>query len=110
MKPKTIENLKKVKTLGDYFNFLQSNFDLKNCRPGKLIKSTIIYQLADFAKSQNIIITEATRRKAVEAENMEIFVNICRENFNTGTQFTPGADLIKRTEALIQLTKMKEIL
>lgn len=110
MKQQTKNKLSSVKTLGEYLNVLQSEFKCSECKPGRLIRNTLIRTILSKLNGSNVFVNENVRIKCLEAENMDKFINTIKSNFNVNVQFSEQAreKLESDTNALILLTGLKE--
>lgn len=88
MKTTTRNKINNIESLKDFLNCLQSDFKAKECKPGYLSKSTLIYYIADLCKRNNVSINnfEALKIKCLNSDNVHDFINILKdeikENFN----------------------------
>jgi hypothetical protein len=110
MKQETIKKIGNCKTLEDYLKCLQENFNTLECKPGRFIKSTLIYSLSSKLNAQSPLITERIKIKALESENIAEFIKLIQANFNTKQLFSVKAlgNLVGDTEKLLDLTGLKE--
>lgn len=110
MKTTTIKQIQSVNTLNDYLTVLQNNFNCEACKIGLLVRHTLINTLLNKLSGTNVIVNQAIKAKAVQAETVKQFIDIVKANFNTNNLFTESAkkNLVSDTETLLLLTRLKE--
>lgn len=111
MKTATANKLNEVKTLHNYLSFLQLNFDCEKCKPGRLVKFTLINNLLNQLTILNPIEKEKLKNICLEAESVKDFIFKLQNNFNTNSLLSEKSkeNLLNNTEALLKLTGLKEI-
>lgn len=110
MKQTTINKLKEVKTLEDYLNVLQQDFETKSCKPGRLIRHTLFNTIVSTLQLKNPILLHTLKCKALECDSLDHFIETIKKNFNVKQSITDKAktNLAKNTQALIVLTRLQE--
>lgn len=107
----TIQKLRSVTTLKDYLDTLQSNFKTKDCKPGRLIKYTLVHTILNKLDKKDYSVNDELKNKAMDAENIDIFINVIKNNFDTSIQFSERAkeNLISDTKSLVIMTRLEEV-
>jgi len=110
MKPTTESKIKNTNTLNEYLNVLLQNFACENCKPGRFVKSTLIYNITAKLSPQSALLIQAMKIRAMETENIKHFIEVIQANFNTNQIFTENAKLllVENTKSLLLLTGLKE--
>lgn len=110
MKQTTAIKISTANTLGEYLSALQECYNTKECKPGRFKKSTLIFALMSKLNGQNQFSITNVKNKALEAENIFEFIEIIKNNFNTGAVISENAKktLIQDTEKLLAIIPMEE--
>jgi hypothetical protein len=108
MRQTTIKAISECNTLKEYLSALQNNFQVENCKPGKLIKTTLIYSIVS-KLDPGYKISETTKNMAVNSQNMKEFIDLIDENFNN-VKFTDSVknQLLHNTQMFCGLLNLKE--
>lgn len=109
MKTETKKAIEESNNLKEYVQALQNNFKLKECKPGKFLKNTFIYALIS-KLGNDFKISEETKQRALNTENMDEFLKLIESNYNTSSKFsdTVKNSLVFHTEAFQKMIQLKE--
>lgn len=109
MKTETKKAIEESNNLKEYIQALQNNFKLKECKPGKFLKNMFIYALISKLGS-DFKISEETKRRALDTENMDEFLKLIESNYNTEAKFSVNvkSNLSFHTEAFQKMIQLKE--
>lgn len=99
----------KIQTLEDFLHALKKNFDVENCTPGRLAKNTLIRTILGYLPT-NPLVNEKVRIKAMNAENMAVFIQTIENNFNTQIILSETAKekLKSNLNSIITLINLKQ--
>ena len=101
-------NKAEIKTVNDYLNYLLEYFDTDNCRPGKIMKGTLIYTILGMIREQNPITVQTAKIKAMEANNITEFIVVIKTYFDCNHVITINLeDLQDKTEQLCKTISLK---
>ena len=93
MKTTTRNKINNINTLKDFLNCLQIDFKAKECKPGYLSKSTLIYYIADLCKRNDVNINnfEALKTKCLNSDNIYDFIEILKDEIKENFNFSDNA-------------------
>jgi hypothetical protein len=108
MKPQTQKEIENVKTLKEYFEVIEKNFNTLECKPGNFVKATLVYVIVSKLSGTNILVSDEVRQKVSDSKNIQEFIDIIKLNFNLNNQITNTKQLVYDLEKLLRLTNLKE--
>lgn len=110
MKAETIQALQQVKTVKEYLTALQTLFDCSECKPGKLVKSTLVYNLTKDITEVSPVLLEKLKNEALETVNLFDFAEVVKNCPFLPTELNERgrAKVISTTEIILKLTNLKE--
>jgi hypothetical protein len=110
MKAETENKILNCNSISEYLKVLQAEFKTKDCKPGKLAKATLIYNLHSKVKNAGLTVNDEFRSQVLNSEHLDEFINIVLNHYKLfDTLGTQGKqELINSTKQIMALTGLKE--